>query len=94
MITDCEDAFRNSIEKNLPGMPLFRCWNHLWGSTERFVLGKGGNKTDVAFYTDSIRSILLQPNEHLAKKQIEKSKNGYETSNGNLVHAWTKKFSE
>ena len=33
-------------------------------------------------------------NENLAKKQIERSKNGYETSNGNPVHAWTKKCSE
>jgi transposase-like protein len=94
MVTDCEDAFRNSIKKNFPDMPLFRCWNHLWGNIERFVKGKGGNEIDVTFYTDSIRSILLQPSETLAKKQIDRSKTGYVTKNGNQVPGWTNKFSE
>ncbi|CAF0872826.1 unnamed protein product, partial [Brachionus calyciflorus] len=35
IITDCEDAFRNAIKSHFPGVPLVRCWNHFWKSTDR-----------------------------------------------------------
>ena len=92
IVTDCEDAFRNAIKKYLPDVPLFRCWNHLWGSIERFVRGKSGNATDVTFYTDSIRSILCQPTKELSEKLIEKSKKGYTSKSNNYIAAWTVSF--
>ena len=72
--TDCEEGFRNSIKKYFPKMPLFRCWNHLWGNIEDRVISKGGNKEDVAFYSNSVRAILLQPSMGQVEKQIKKVK--------------------
>ncbi|CAF0854701.1 unnamed protein product [Brachionus calyciflorus] len=38
LVTDCEDAFRNAIKKYLPKIPLLRCWNHFYKSTERWIM--------------------------------------------------------
>ena len=59
MVTDCEEGFRNAIKKYLPGMPLFRCWNHFFNSTETWVRKHKGVIVDVRFYNDSLRAILL-----------------------------------
>jgi hypothetical protein len=91
--TDCEEGFRNAIKKYFPEMPLFRCWNHLWGNIEDRVKSKGGNKEDVAFYSDSVRAILLQPSMSQVEKQIKKSKEGYIATNGRKVEPWSVSFS-
>ncbi|RNA32259.1 hypothetical protein BpHYR1_036947 [Brachionus plicatilis] len=68
IITDCEDAFRNAIKKYFPSVPLLRCWNHFWKSTERWIQSnKKLTIEDVGFYCESLRELLLQPNKEMFK---------------------------
>jgi hypothetical protein len=83
---------RNAIKKNLPGVPLLRCWNHLWGSVERWILSKGGKADDIGFYTDSLRELLLQPTKEAFEEQLINKKNGYINRNGYSIPAWSTEF--
>ncbi len=40
MVTDYEVAFINALKKYFLNMPLLRCWKHLWGSIEKWVMTK------------------------------------------------------
>ena len=92
MVTDCEIGFRNAIKRYLPSMPLFRCWNHFWSSTDAWIRKHNGTMTDVRFYCDSLRQILQQQTVELCHTQIEKSKNGYTTDNGQEIPPWSTSF--
>ena len=92
MVTDCELAFRKAIKKYLPGMPLFRCWNHFFNSTETWVKKHNGKKEDVQFYNDSLRQILLQNSLDHAEKLISRSKKGYITAQGQDIPPWSQTF--
>lgn len=76
MITDCEKAIRNSISSCFPNMPLFRCWNHLWSSTERWIRSNGGDDSTVGFYIDSLRELFLQSSKSAYEKLLELKKKG------------------
>ena len=41
-ITDCEAGIREAIKEIFPKLPLLRCWNHFFESTERWIRGHGG----------------------------------------------------
>lgn len=89
IVTDCEDAIRNSIRKHFPTAPLLRCWNHFLKSTENWITSnKKMNSGDVGFYCDSLRELFLQPNENLFSLMLKNKINGYTNSSGNFIPPW------
>ncbi|CAF0707354.1 unnamed protein product [Brachionus calyciflorus] len=92
-VTDCEDAFRNSIKQYFPKTPHLRCLNHFWKSVERWILGnKKLTNDDVGVYCESLRELLLQPTQQLFEVQLEKKINGYTNSSGNNIPVWKTEF--
>ena len=62
IITDCEEAFRNTIKKNFPNIPLLRCWNHFYKSIERWKhKSRKLSSEEVGIYCDSLGELFLQP---------------------------------
>ena len=95
MITDCELAFRNAMTRYFPKLPLLRCWNHFYKSTERWINGsKHFTNDDVGFYCESIRELLLQPTKQLFEQQLNNKINGYVNNLGRQVEPWKKEFYE
>ena len=71
-------AFRNAIKKYFPNIPLIRCWNHFWKSTERWVkTNKKMSQDDVGFYCESLRELFLQPTKQLFDEQLTNKIHGY-----------------
>ncbi|RNA02345.1 hypothetical protein BpHYR1_007525 [Brachionus plicatilis] len=93
IVTVCEDAFRNAIKIYFPNIPLLRCWNHFWKSTERWIISnKKFTTDDVGFYCDSVIGLFLQPNKALFELQLENKINVYTNSQGRLIPAWRTEF--
>jgi hypothetical protein len=94
MVTDYEVAFINALKKYFPNMPLLRCWKHLWGSIERWVRDKGGKISDIGFYIDSVREILLQPSAETFAIMLKNKKIGYNNISNLEIMAWDAAFTE
>ena len=56
-----KDSVKLSKSKRAIKILLLRCWNHLWGNIEEWVMKHGGDANDVALYVQSVRNILFQP---------------------------------
>lgn len=93
IITDCEEAFRKSIRKYFPKLPLLRCWNHFWKSTERWIISnKQMDNEEVGFYCDSLRELFLQPTKNQFDIQLNKKKIGYTNNSGHFIQPWKPEF--
>ncbi|RMZ95763.1 hypothetical protein BpHYR1_043262 [Brachionus plicatilis] len=68
----------NAMTRYFPKLPLLRCWNHFYKSTERWINGsKHFTNDDVGFYCESIRELLLQPTKQLFEQQLNNKINRY-----------------
>ena len=94
MVTDYEVAFINALKKYFPNMPFLRCWKHLWGSLERWVRDRGGKTSDIGFYIDSVRELLLQPTSETFTVMLNNKKTGYNNNSNMFIMAWDAAFTE
>lgn len=70
-------------------MPILRCWNHLWGSVERWLKSKGGRKEDIGFYSDSLRQLFLQPTKESYDMQLK-----IQIEGTTIVPPWKEEFKD
>ena len=73
IITDCEVGIRNYIKNHIltHGARLFRCWNHLFSSIERWPQAHNFNAVEISFYLASIRELLLLSTKKEFDEELE-----------------------
>ena len=79
IVTDEEKAIVNAIRSRLPGLVMFRCWNHVWQNNKRKLQKdcKISKKEDLRKYKNDVRRLFLQKSENDFFKALSKCKNDW-----------------
>ena len=94
LVTDCEDAIRNSIKKTFPNIRVLRCWNHFFASTESWIRKHGGKISDVSFYIESLRELLLQDTQADFDECLKHKQSGFINNFGTKTVVWSSEFNQ
>ncbi len=74
LVTDGEEAF-NVFESAFPKLNKVFCWNHILGAAKDWLHKHGATSTDIAVYTEHIKTLLHEPTIELYNEAyIEKAK--------------------
>ena len=83
VVVDSETALGNTIESNLPGVKVVKCWNHVINAAKRWLREhlKGTSpespkSLEVAVYVTHLRDLFYQPDEESYKSKRDDLK-GY-----------------
>ena len=63
IVTDKERSITNAITKELPGVRLLHCWNHIFRDVQLWCRKHGAPKADIAIYCDDLRNLFHCLNE-------------------------------
>ena len=81
LVADDEKAICNAIDKILPSVYRFRCWNHTINSVKVWLQGHGETPREIPVYVASMRELFHQASEaeYLAKlENLKKDLQYYE----------------